>query len=202
MFSARLPATARQTETGEAGTEEREAGRFRGWGHRRDIDARRRLQGGIPRASVRNAVCAENDGSAVVEHGGCVTVGEKSLGPVRSKLAVLDTFPPYSVYRVPRRQLARNAAGHRRRKRTSRRQRSTGGAERGYRAPGIVDDADEIVIGTIIRIRVWNGRRERAARAGSDDDVARRNPMRLGQGTAFAEPPASAAVLAIAPVIR
>src|SRR5438105_4238965 len=83
----KFPAAARQTETGESGAEKREAGRFRSWGHRRDIDARRRLEREVRRASIGNSVGPENDGSAVVEHGGRVNVGEKVVGTAQIKIS-------------------------------------------------------------------------------------------------------------------
>jgi len=85
--SARLPTATRQTETGETGAEKREAGRFRGGRNRRDIDARRRLKREVRRATIGDPVWTKNDGSAVVEHGGRVNVGEKVVGTAQIKIS-------------------------------------------------------------------------------------------------------------------
>src|SRR5437762_11650483 len=114
---------------------------------------------------------------------------KKSLAPAGSKLAVRDTFPPYPVpsgappaggvetLQFGAVESEQAAAGP-----------ATDEAERGYRAPRIVDDADEVVIGCVIRIRVGDGCHDGAARSRGDDDVTRRNAADVGTRSGVCRP--------------
>ena len=174
--SARFRRPTRQTETSQTGAEQREAGRLRS-GHRRDIDAWRRLQREVRRASIGYSVRTEDDGSAVVEHGGRVDVGEEVGGT-----ASIEISGGRHLSAVP-----------------CRIGRSAGTCNESLQAVAVESEqaaanaslpvklSEVIVLPELLMMptrslsppsygfRVGDGRAKRAAGSSSDDDIARRD---------------------------